>query len=142
MFDGQVIAGASVSFTVTVKLQAVSYTHLTLPTITCPMPIVQSNDPGQCAAAVSWMPPATSDNCGVDTVFSTAQSGDTFAVGTTTVTYTVEDLSGNADTCSFTVTVNDTEAPTITCPSNITVSNDSGQCAACLLYTSPSPRDS
>ncbi|MBK8470776.1 MAG: HYR domain-containing protein [Sphingobacteriales bacterium] len=35
-------------------------------------------------------------------------SGSTFALGTTTVTYTATDAAGNVSTCSFTVTVTDT----------------------------------
>ena len=51
------------------------------------------------------------------------QSGDFFPVGTTTVTCTVTDGSGNTDVCSFDITVNDTEAPMIDtpCPDNITL---------------------
>jgi hypothetical protein len=51
-------------------------------------------------------------------------SGSTFPVGTTTVSYTANDGSGNTNSCSFTVTVNDTEPPSITCPANTTVSCD------------------
>ncbi|MBK9337223.1 MAG: choice-of-anchor D domain-containing protein [Lewinellaceae bacterium] len=39
-----------------------------------------------------------------------------FPVGTTNVTASVSDLSGNTATCSYTVTVTDNEPPTITCP--------------------------
>ena len=111
------------------------------PMITCPANIVQANDTGLCAAVVTWMMPTTNDNCGVDTVISTAMSGDTFIVGTTTVSYLVTDLSGNIDSCSFTVTVNDTEAPTIVCPSDITVANDSGQCSAVVTWALPTVSD-
>ena len=45
-------------------------------------------------------------------VFPSAQ----FPVGTTTVTYTAEDVDGNTSTCTFTVEVEDTEAPVLTCP--------------------------
>src|SRR5690554_1985334 len=46
-----------------------------------------------------------SDNCGVDTVTSTHDSGESFPVGTTTVTYTAVDASGNVSTYSFDVVV-------------------------------------
>ena len=47
-----------------------------------------------------------SDNCGTPTVTSDHNSGDFFPVGTTTVTQTAKDASGNTASCSFTVTVN------------------------------------
>ncbi|MCO5258527.1 MAG: gliding motility-associated C-terminal domain-containing protein [Crocinitomicaceae bacterium] len=52
-----------------------------------------------------------SDNCAIQTVTSTHQSGDILPVGTTTVTYTVTDVNGNVTTYSFNVIVD--ELPTI-----------------------------
>ncbi|KAA3641301.1 MAG: HYR domain-containing protein, partial [Bacteroidetes bacterium] len=51
------------------------------------------------------------------------QSGDFFPVGTTTVTCTATDASGNTDVCTFDIVVIDTEAPQIAtpCPQNITL---------------------
>src|SRR6185503_12292687 len=46
-----------------------------------------------------------SDNCPGVTVVCTPASGSCFPVGTTTVTCTATDASGNTATCSFTVTV-------------------------------------
>ncbi|MDC8003310.1 HYR domain-containing protein [Aureisphaera galaxeae] len=42
-------------------------------------------------------------------------ASDFYPVGTTLVTYTVEDGSGNTTTCALNVTVNDTEAPEVVC---------------------------
>jgi hypothetical protein len=47
-------------------------------------------------------------------------SGSTFPLGTTTVTCTATDSSGNTATGSFTVKVQDTTPPTVTVPANIT----------------------
>lgn len=47
-------------------------------------------------------------------------SGDTFPVGTTTVTCTATDQGGNTATDTFDVTVSDTGSPTITVPAPIT----------------------
>ena len=111
------------------------------PVANCPADITLSNDPGQCGAVASWIF-SSSDNCGVASVSSTHASGDFFAVGTTTVTYTVTDVNGNVTTCSFTVTVNDTEDPVITsCPSTITVTNGAGLCGAVVIYSEPSFTD-
>uniref|UniRef100_UPI0024943FFA HYR domain-containing protein n=1 Tax=Seonamhaeicola maritimus TaxID=2591822 RepID=UPI0024943FFA len=89
----------------------------TPPTITCPGDISVNNDPGQCTAVVTYSAPTANDNCGVDSItrISGPASGSAFPVGTTTVTYEVEDTNGNTETCSFTVTVNDNEPPVAQC---------------------------
>ena len=61
-------------------------------------------------------------------------SGSVFYTGTTTVTATATDPSGNTATCSFTVTVNDNEAPAITCPADITVTHDPNSCGSTVSY--------
>ncbi|MFZ1515029.1 MAG: HYR domain-containing protein [Saprospiraceae bacterium] len=123
---------ATCSFTVTV-------TDAQAPQITCPSPIVKSNDPGLCSALVTYTAPTGTDNCpGANTIQTAGQaSGSYFPVGVTTNTFKVTDAGGLTATCSFTVTVNDTEAPQITCPNNITVSTDAGLCTAVVNYTTP-----
>lgn len=74
------------------------------PNITCPSEIIQSVDPGSCLASeVILGEPTTSDNCAVDTVTNDAPS--TFSIGTTSVTWTVTDVSGNTNTCRQNVTI-------------------------------------
>ena len=85
----------------------------------CPSNVTVSNTTGLCTGIAAWSVPAATDNCGIQSVTSTHNSGDTFPVGVTTVTYTVTDVNGNVNTCSFTVTVADAEVPVITCPANI-----------------------
>ncbi|MBK9641385.1 MAG: HYR domain-containing protein [Saprospiraceae bacterium] len=123
---------ATCSFTVTVN-------DTEAPQITCPSPIVKSNDPGLCSALVTYTAPVGTDNCpGANTIQTAGlASGSYFAVGTTTNTFKVTDAAGNTMTCSFTVTVNDTELPQINCPNNITVSTDAGLCTAVVNYTTP-----
>ena len=116
------------TFTVTVN-------DTQLPTITCPANIVVVNTQGQCGAIVVYPGPQAADNCPGFTVTSTPASGSFFPVGTTTVTCTVTDASGNTATCTFTIRVNDTELPTVTCPANITVNNTAGQCGAVVNFT-------
>ncbi len=127
---------AQCSFTVTL-------TENVAPTINCPSDITVSNDPGQCAAVVTYIPPVGLDNCpGAQTnLTSGLGSGATFPVGTTTEEYTVTDASGNTATCSFTVTVTDGEDPVINCPADITVPNDAGLCEAVVNYSIPTVTD-
>ena len=122
----------SCSFNVTVS-------DTTKPTITCPGDIALNNDPGQCGAIVSYVPPFGNDNCAVATTVQTSglSSGSLFPVGTTTNTFVVTDTAGNVDSCSFNVTVTDSEAPVITCPSNITQNNSFGDCDADVSYGTP-----
>lgn len=91
------------------------------PTISnCPADISVNATQGQCGAAVTYELPIGADNCDFTLELTAGfASGETFPVGTTTVTYTVTDLSGNTASCSFTVTVVDNVAPTITCPGDI-----------------------
>jgi HYR domain len=79
---------------------------VTPPTITCPANITVSLPLHTSATsmAVNFAVTAT-DNCPGVTVASTPASGSIFSVGTTTVTSTATDSSGNTATCSFTVTV-------------------------------------
>lgn len=55
---------------------------------------------------VTWNQPTASDNSGqTPNVQSTHQSGSSFPVGTSTVTYTFADAAGNEATCSFNVNI-------------------------------------
>ncbi|MDD2385363.1 MAG: gliding motility-associated C-terminal domain-containing protein, partial [Bacteroidales bacterium] len=62
--------------------------------------------------------PTTDDNCTVASITNDAPA--TFPIGTTTVTWTVTDGSGNIATCEQLVTVTDNQMPEITCPEDIT----------------------
>lgn len=107
-----------------------------------PANISVSNDASVCGAKVNWTAPTATDNCPGVILTSTHQSGDLFAIGTTTVTYTATDVYGNAISGSFTVTVNDTENPVINgLPANIAVSNDAGVCGAKVNWTAPTASD-
>ncbi len=100
----------------------------------CPTTVTVNNDAGSCGAIVTWTPPSYTDNCGAS-MTSTYNSGDYFPVGTTTVTYTVTDGSGNVSTCVFDVVVTDNELPQLTCPANI-----SG-CDSLVTFMAPSATD-
>ena len=110
------------------------------PAIACPSNAVEvCADAGQC----TWdsddrILPVYNDNCPEQTITHTILSADgsidatdaaglipdatAFPLGTTTITYYIEDGAGNIDSCSFDVMVSDCEAPAIVCPENDTVS--------------------
>jgi len=99
------------------------------PKITAPADVSVNSDAGKCTASgVALGTPATSDNCSVATVTNNAV--EPFALGSTTVTWTVTDGSGNTETATQVITVTDTEKPKITAPANISVNADAGKCTA------------
>ncbi|MBV1889227.1 MAG: HYR domain-containing protein, partial [Proteobacteria bacterium] len=121
---------------------------VTNPVITCPgnITVACPHLIGNIFAFQSSLTPTTSDNCGSivlqtytftgATTFSSPNTGindasnEIFLAGTTTVTYYIEDASGNNSNCSFTVTVNDFTVPTVTCPSDLSIGNTAGSCFA------------
>ncbi len=57
------------------------------------------------SAAVTWQTPVASDNCGLVTISSNYNSGDSFPRGVTKVIYTAIDESGNEATCEFEIDI-------------------------------------
>lgn len=113
---------ANCSFTVTVVDNEA-------PSITAPANVTVNADNGMCAATnVALGTPATSDNCGVAGTSNNAPTS--YPVGTTTVTWIVNDVNGNANTATQTVTVIDNQVPSITAPADVTVNADNGLCSA------------
>ncbi|MFT6353528.1 MAG: gliding motility-associated-like protein [Cryomorphaceae bacterium] len=127
---------AACSFTVSV-LEGVN------PEITCPADIEVDNDPDICGATVSYTAPVGTDDCGGASTELTSGlgSGSEFPVGVTIEEYTVTDLSGNVETCSFTVTVNDVENPVFDCPENLTISAEAAICEATVFFDTPTVTD-
>lgn len=77
------------------------------PSIICPSnQTVVSPNPAT-PAVVNYPPPTASDNCPGVVVVCNPPSGSSFPPGTTTVTCTATDASGNTATCSFTVSTFD-----------------------------------
>ena len=75
------------------------------PTISgCPVGILVTPASSDCTPVVTWTIPQANDNCSAS-LSSTHNSGDSFPVGTTTVTYTATDLAGNTFDCSFDVII-------------------------------------
>ena len=120
------------------------------PNIFCVGDIMANTDPGQCGAVVNYTDAIAFDpNGGTVTVVQTSPdpmvlaSGDSFPVGSTTVTFTAtnDEAPNETSTCSFTITVVDNEAPTITCPADIAQTNDPGDCGAIVTVPVPTIMD-
>lgn len=87
------------------------------PTLVCPANIAVATQPGELTANITGTAPTTlTDNCsavnglayslsGTTAGTGTGNANGTYNAGTTTVTYTAADASGNTTTCAFTVTV-------------------------------------
>lgn len=84
----------------------------------CPLSFTVTPDSSDCAPAVSWTEPTATDNCSA-TITSSHSPGDSFSVGTTTVTYTATDPSGNAVSCSFDVTITPSTLSATITPSTV-----------------------
>ncbi|MEQ9165851.1 MAG: HYR domain-containing protein [Fulvivirga sp.] len=108
----------------------------------CPSNITVATTGDGCEATATWTVPTASDNCTSDIVpTSDFEPGDAFPFGTTVVTYTAVDISGNEATCSFNVIVEDQTAPVLTgCPEDIEVAADAS-CGAVATWTPPTASD-
>jgi hypothetical protein len=87
-----------------------------LPTITCPANLNLTTNTACTATGVVLGTPTTNDNCTVASV-TNDHASTTYPLGTTLVTWTVTDGSGNTATCTQTVTVTDNVKPVFqSCP--------------------------
>lgn len=130
-------------------VQTITIVDNTKPTST-QADITVDNDAGVCNALVALTLTAanTSDVCDdfADLVSITnnrtaggADASDTYPVGTTTVTFTIEDRCGNIGTHDVDVTVNDTLKPVIiNCPMDVTLNADISDCDNTFSWTAPS----
>lgn len=99
------------------------------PTIDCGNEvIVNTSTINGCTYTATGIDPTAIDNCVETTVVhnyglapnNNTLDGATFPVGTTTVTFTVTDGSGNTAECDVVVTVVDNDSPVITCVDDTT----------------------
>ena len=109
------------------KIQKVTVIDNVIPIITAPAAITTTLTAGCTKSGVNLGTPVTSDNCTIASVTNNAPTA--FPVGTTTVTWTVTDASGNTATATQTVTVTDAINPTISAPANLTI-NANASCVA------------
>ncbi|WP_157893331.1 HYR domain-containing protein, partial [Salegentibacter sediminis] len=105
--------------------------------------ITVTTDADSCSALVNFEIPEASDNCGEVSVQLTEgmEPGSEFPVGTTSLTYTATDATGNSSSTSFTITVNDNQAPVITCPEDIFLTIETGLTGTVVNYEAPLASD-
>ena len=118
---------ALMNFTITVV-------DTTPPAVTVPANVtLQATSPA--GAVYSFTASALDTVDGALTPSCTPASGSTFAIGTTTVTCSATDNSGNAGSRSFTVAVVDTVKPVLLVPANIATLVTPGGTTAPVTYT-------
>src|SRR5205807_1419512 len=98
--------------------QTITVNDTEAPVISCPANISRGTDPGTCSAVINPGTATATDNCDNPTITGTRSDNQplnaSYPEGTTTITWTATDSSGNHSSCTQTITVNDTEAPRIT----------------------------
>ncbi len=99
------------------------------PELTCPADAVAFTAPSACGASVEFEDAIVGDRCAPDTLLDYHDAPQAFPVGTTVVTWTAVDASGNADQCTFEVTVEDNEAGEIACVDQVTRETDPDACS-------------
>jgi HYR domain len=96
----------------------------TPPTVSCPGDKAAANDAGLCSATVDPGLPAATDACSAASVVGVRSDGQSltgpYPVGTTMITWTAMDSSGNQASCAQRVAVADLQAPVI---STVSVDN-------------------
>jgi hypothetical protein len=145
-FDCSDVGNVSVTLTVTDDGGNVSTCDATVtvvdninPSITCPTNVSVNTNSGCTATGVALGTPITADNCTDVSVTNNAPVA--FPIGTTVVTWTVTDNSGNTATCLQNVTVADASAPVIAaCSSNISL-NAGAACTAVATWSAPTVSD-
>jgi hypothetical protein len=95
----------------------------------CPGNVFFPNKPGDCEGFAFWQVPTQTDNCPGSFIIGTHAPFAFFPVGTTEVTYTAWDASGNTAECKFDVVIGDVEAPTLShCPPSVVLYASSSDC--------------
>ncbi|MES2332773.1 MAG: MopE-related protein [Bacteroidota bacterium] len=119
--------------------QTIIVTDNEIPVITSNGNKSVNNDAGKCGATVV-VSAIAGDNCGVGVPTGVRSDGGAlnrlYPVGTTTITWTVTDIHGNAATpVTQTIIVTDNEIPVITSNGNKSVNNDAAKCGAVVAVS-------
>ena len=117
---------------------SVTVVDTTRPTISCPAPTT-SECTGNHSASVNVPNATASDICGPVVIAGPAGT-NTYPLGTTAISFSATDPSGNVAGCASSVTVADTTPPQIACPAGITA-ECTGNSAATVDVPSASGSD-
>jgi uncharacterized lipoprotein NlpE involved in copper resistance len=105
------------------------------PQITCSADVLQTADADACEAVVGVIAPLISDNCAGSVLINdyngTSDGTDSYPVGSTDVTWTVTDASGNSTTCVQVIEIMDDQLPMAVCM-DISIGLDLGGNASIL----------
>ncbi len=124
-----------------------AYSDKTVPVITAKADITQTADATKCSAVVTIVAATATDNCGVGAPVGTRSDApltlaDPYPVGTTTITWNVTDIHGNAAVpVNQTITVTDNELPVITAKADITQTADATKCSAVVTIVAATATD-
>ena len=105
----------------------------------CPEDVIVAEDPtGSGSASVTYSPP-TANGCPDLTILCSPPSGNTFPLGTTTVSCEGHDEANNlVASCSFNVTVTSGAPCELTCPANVVATESPvGSGAAVVTFSQP-----
>ncbi len=107
------------------------------PFIDYPWPATYGNDSWECGATLDdFGVLEIRDNCGIASIVYSPELGTYFPVGTTNVSVTVTDTSGNVAGVGWPVIVEDRQPPSTWYPIP-TEPNDPGECGAVVNYDDP-----
>jgi len=110
--------------------------------VTFPADIIAYTSANNCEALAEWKFPEATDNCSMDDIIGTHNSGSVFQVGTTDVIYSATDKAGNETIQQFKIQVKDTISPVIkNAPGNITLEVAENECAAKASWVMPTATD-
>lgn len=108
----------------------------TAPTIAAPANVSTATNSGCVAAGINLGTPTVADNCAVATISNDAPAS--FSIGTTTVTWTVTDSSGNSASATQIVTVSDTLKPVVYLQQSSLLNGITGNSSSQSPYLIPS----
>ena len=99
-----------------------------------PVDVVLNADTGLCSRSnVTWTVPGV-DGCAVTNVTCSPSSGSTFPVGSSLVTYVLQDGYGLSYTNNFHVVIIDDQPPTLVCPADIIAAKNTTDCGAYVTF--------